>query len=262
MGFGCSGLAQPAQCSFRLTQPEQHPAHRILDRRIFGVQRQRALDQAQRFALTVGAVRQGVAQRIERDRIFRVPLDDGAQVLLGQLDLLQPHRQHRPRVQKVHAFRHLGQCIAVQRQRLLGLAGIAQNLSLGQPAALPQIGPAPLAQSNQQRLCLDSTSEPRQNDRLAQLRLGCRGPANPRVPDRGLAVQLQHFGQHPGQPGMTIRVAGVGQQGQALPRRSCRAHSTDVFQQRARDIEHFRVLFKSLEQRQRLRASALLAQHL
>ena len=78
------------------------------------------------------AVGERVAERVQRIGVFRILLQDRAQVALRHLDQIQLLGDERARVQQIlvprQTGKRLGQCI----ERRLMLLGLAQDLFLGE----------------------------------------------------------------------------------------------------------------------------------
>ena len=110
------GTPQIVQRFTRLAQLEQHPAVAVDDGGITGVGHACAVDQLQGLAIALGAVGQGVAQRIERRHIVRRDHQHTAQVGLGFVDLVLPLPHQCTRVQ---------QLLIVRKRRKAPRKGIA-----------------------------------------------------------------------------------------------------------------------------------------
>ncbi len=93
------GLPEVLQSLGVVTQPVLDPAHAVEYGGIFGQQDQRLLDLAQRFLVAVGAIRQGVAERIERLAVLGVAGENGAQIPFQHVNAVEPLGYQRPGVQ-------------------------------------------------------------------------------------------------------------------------------------------------------------------
>ena len=77
------GLGQILQGDLRVTEPVVDPADAVQDRRLVRLDPVGALDVAQGLLIAIGAIGQGVTERIERIGVVRIALDDLPQVALG-----------------------------------------------------------------------------------------------------------------------------------------------------------------------------------
>ena len=89
------------------------------------------LDIAQRFLVAVGAIRQGVAERIERLAVLGVAGENGAQIPFQHVNAVEPLGHQRPGVQEILVVGVQSQCPVQRIEGFLITLPLSQCLGFG-----------------------------------------------------------------------------------------------------------------------------------
>lgn len=252
--------AQEGQCLRGLAQPKIYPAHGIKHGRIVRFQLQGTANQAKSLAVAIRAIGQRIAERIERHGVVRIQLENCAQVLFGQFEIIQFDRGQRPCVEQGNAFRQPGQRLTEHVERLPVALSLAQQFHLDQPRLLDLRTPALETQAVQQIARFRQIPGLTGQDGPAQDGPGpMRSGFDPLVPLAGFLPEFQQFSQEGGVIGMPGRVL-IGRHGQLVPDFDRFILFPGLAQVAAQGIQHIRILRQAGQQFQRFIQSFRLAQ--